>query len=224
MAKTLTEAERFCRNLRASVGKWKMDEETYDFYLDRLSKRHHPHEQWCRALSKIIADNVKGEVLPLAQVFEYLDAAEILQRKSTGLGWMSFDLDGKRCSVRIISKDNAWVFAPCITHDRENREEILQRHPWEPAVPPSGATNIRFTADEPAREYDAISAEEGGRQWFRQGWSESGADPAKADAMFTAIEQEKAHTLLDISDFDDSPNALGMSPALEALEREIDGL
>ena len=100
-------------------------------------------------------------------------------------------------------------------------------NPSDPGMPPLGATDVYLSVAHPIRdpfagEHEPTTEEK--RAWFKQGWSESGADPAKADAMFNAIEQGKAHTLLDISDFDDSPNALGLDPALAELEREIDGL
>jgi hypothetical protein len=68
------------------------------------------------------------------------------------------------------------------------------------------------------------TALERNRRYFRAGWCASGADPGKADEMFDAIQSGEAHKLLNISDFDDSPAALGVNPGLAALEKEIDNL
>ena len=175
------EADRFVRNFRASIGHWKMPDDTVALYLEELSPWNLKEKEWRHALKMIIADNEKGELIPLAQIFGYLRRSQETQHV-TGLGWMTFIKDCKPHAVRIVSRDNAWVFAACVTHDRNGKEEILQNHPGEPAVAPDGATDIHFVPDEPARE-DYVTGIEA-HHYFAQGYAESGGPPELLEKMF----------------------------------------
>lgn len=178
--------ERFVHNLRASIGKWKMADDTVALYVSKLSSWRLSEDQWARAVSRIISENTTGELPTLPAIYAYLKAVDDKPVRPTDLGWMKFTLNGLRHAVRIKSVNGHWTLAPCVVHNQFGKEVILQKRPGDAAIPPYGAEDVHFLADNPTPTEQCSQKE--AREAFREGWVESGADPGKCDAMFAWID------------------------------------
>ncbi len=184
-------AERFCKNLRASIGKWKMPEETFLIYLEKLSRWKMPEDLWTRVLSRIIANNVAGELPPLASIYEQLKSVQMFaNEKGSLIAHYCFRLNGYEMAVPVWrDSDNTWKMMR--SHKNEDEKGWTMKRSENPFVAPAGATDVGLAIEFKHLDIRTVEAErcdlETGRNWFMKGWIESGADPAKCEEMFSTL-------------------------------------
>jgi len=170
---------RFLKNLSVA---WRPapEKETIDVYHESLKKWNAPEEEWNRALSRMVASEERFPAL--VTIFKYLKEVKAPVAKDPRSAVQLFKLNGYE-TARYFKMPNI-------------------------PAPPPGATDVRNIVLNPDIEHEERCSPEEGRIAFREGWIESGADPAKCDAMFAEItrksdrREDKGFT--QIADYDDS--------------------
>lgn len=188
----MADIQRFIANLAIAFGA-KTKAETLHLYADKLVKfqlkRSLPDSVWDRALSKLVADMERFPELSV--IYKYLSGTAAVP--TGGLDWMTYDLDGKRYAVRVTD----WFS--------------------EPKLPPQ-AYNLHSVVANP-RDYFKCSPAEA-REGFAEGFNQAGGPPALLEQAFRSPGQRTqkreggfepvfGEPSRHISDYDDSPLALG---------------
>lgn len=171
------DSERFVRNLRASIGKWKMPDDTFALYCDRLASWTLNPEVWSRAISRIISENTTGDLPTLPAIYTQLRLAQQAESDTAGNGgWMTFLTNGKSHAMRIRSVEGKWVFAHMAVRSATGEIMELQPHPGQDARWPEQATELHVLPDNPDRHHYNRCSKQEAADGFRRGWVESGAD------------------------------------------------
>jgi hypothetical protein len=147
------ESENFFQMLKASC-RFKPEPETEALFKSKLSSWKLSKAQWTKALDMLIEDN-KEPGLPLwSQILDVLRAVKTTAEEMNALGWCTFDLDGRKNSIRIKSVDGGWK-----TMEMRRFPDI--NYPYGKLAPtgqttgihlPAGATNVHYNADHPTDE------------------------------------------------------------------------
>jgi hypothetical protein len=158
-------AIRFVKGLAAAFGKWRVSDETVEMYTEKLSNWRLTDDQWSRASSRIIAEST--DLPSLSDIYRYLRAAqESAGQTGKGPYFLSFTLQKLQWAQRIS-------------------------HPMDRPGLPEGAENVHLVVPMEEQDLHEMIDAEAGRNWWYKGWSESGADQAKCEAMFTTTFAEK---------------------------------
>jgi hypothetical protein len=168
------------------------ESETLNTYRMALEGIHASNDEWSRACTVLLRE---CEYLPtIARILEAL--ARVRREtvnEASGWAWQLFKLNGRSFARRI------------------NLARPI------PTAPP-GAYDVHVRPDHEAHSEPCNRDE--ARAAFKAGWCESGASPAKADAMFERIDaafsgshRPRAERMVPaLSDYDDSPAALAQAP------------
>lgn len=213
MAKYLNPAEQFMRDLVAAY-QAQLRRDAWDFWLERLKRWKLAEPVWKLALERVLAQEQSFPAM--AAVFDYLKQAESDLGGGRTVGQYSFsrpDNAQRWCTKQfpIESKDAVRANLPIDATDIALQVMRERNGKLEPI---SGEEEYKYAPENfPASKQEA-------RELFRKGWIESGADSAKCDAWFRAIDSARAlpDRILQMSDYDDSDIALGRQRAAQ-LER-----
>lgn len=185
---------RFLKGLIANYGRWRVTDETFDLYLEKLSGYRLSDDQWARALSRIVADHTDDNLPTLGVIYDYLDKAKQAAKTGEWIGWMTFRYKAKPHAVKVRAEAGSWVNAPCEVHDRNGDPVQLQANPGcTPHLPDEYECcqvipDKPYSDDQPATPGEAIAA-------FKAGLEESGARPEAAAAIMELVASGKRNRI-----------------------------
>jgi hypothetical protein len=182
-------AERFVRNLRSSIGKWKMTDESFDLYVEKLSRWRLTSDQWSRATSKLINSNPEGELPTLPALYALLKSVQESEDPSSRSAiFFNFRAIGRDHSARVWDDNGTWRLMKVQRDDDGLKWKMVKTD--KPFTAPADATDVRFTPppEQKERSYEPVRDNELQRNLFYKGWCDSGADPGKCEAMFNSIQ------------------------------------
>jgi len=182
-------ADRFVLNLRASIGKWKMPDETLALYQEMLGKWHLSEDIWRQALETIIEQNEKGELPPLAQIYPILKSAQSAVSAGDGAyAYFCYRLRDHDYAAKVWRDGETWRLMK-VRRDEKDHNRWWMEKSDQVARPPEGATDVHLALPEELQTgYEACSAADG-RKYFLAGWIRSGADPAKCEAALKTLKE-----------------------------------
>lgn len=148
-------AGNFYDELKAAVCRWPVDEFTDRVMLKKLSRWKLTQAQWNKALDDLCEKVTDGKLPPPAIIFEALKVAQISTEDTRNLGWLMFDLNGRRKAMRIKSVNGRWMQL-CTRQVADEKYAGGFRTEFTGEVKeirtPEGATNGRYCPDHPAPE------------------------------------------------------------------------